>query len=68
MGQQRTDRQVAADAARFNETTRALRRILRKQGIRNVHTSLKAKAAIERAKQSNHTLSEAIEAIRERVG
>lgn len=49
MTHQRSDRQVAEDAKRFNETVRRLRHELRARGIRNVHTSPKARAAIERA-------------------
>jgi hypothetical protein len=50
MGRQRTDAQVARDAAVFNATYRDLKRFLRSVGIRNVHTSPKARAAIDRAK------------------
>lgn len=46
---QRTDKQVAADAARFNATKRDLERSLRKAGVRNVHTSPKARKLIARA-------------------
>jgi len=46
---QRTDRQVAQDAARFVSTTHDLERFLRSRGVRNVHTSPKAREAIARA-------------------
>lgn len=46
---QRTDRQVERDAARFNDTKRGLESFLRRQGIRNPHTSPKAREAILRA-------------------
>lgn len=46
MGHQRTDREVAKDAERFNTTYRDLKAFLRSRGIRNVHTSRKAQAAI----------------------
>ena len=44
---QRTDKQVAADAARFNATYHQLQAELRARGIRNVHTSPKARKLIE---------------------
>jgi hypothetical protein len=49
MTHQRTDRQVASDSARFNATVRDLKRYLRRKGIRNPHTSPKAREAIARA-------------------
>jgi hypothetical protein len=49
MTTQRTDREVAKDAERFNANIRQLKRFLRSKGIRNVHTSPKAQAAIARA-------------------
>ena len=49
MTHQRTDAQVARDAAIFNATYRALKRCLWRQGIRNVSTSPKAREAIRRA-------------------
>jgi hypothetical protein len=63
MTAQRTDAQVARDAARFNATYRKLQAELRAQGIRNVHTSRKAREAIARAavRPSNLPLEEAIE-------
>ena len=52
MTHQRTDREVARDAARFNTTKHELESFLRKNGIRNVHTSPKARTLIERAARS----------------
>lgn len=49
MSRQMTDKQVAAAAARFNATYRDLKRALYRRGIRNVHTSPKAREAIARA-------------------
>lgn len=54
MSTQRTDAQVARDAAIYNQTYRKIKAELRRQGIRNVHTSPKAKAAIRRAALKNH--------------
>jgi len=56
MSRQRNDKTVARDAQRFNETYRALKRCLWRQGIRNPHTSQKAQAAIRRAAVRQVTL------------
>lgn len=49
MTHQRTDAQVAHDAALANKVIHDLKAGLRRQGIRNVHTSPKAREAIRRA-------------------
>lgn len=50
MSKQQTNREVREDAARFNATYHQLQAELRAGGIRNVHTSPKARKLIERAK------------------
>lgn len=50
MSRQQTNREVREDAARFNATYHQLQAELRAFGIRNVHTSPKARKLIERAK------------------
>lgn len=52
MSAQRNDRQVARDAAVYNQRIHELRSFLRRCGIRNVSTSPKAKQAIHIASVS----------------
>jgi hypothetical protein len=47
MSRQQTNREVREEAARFNATYHQLQAELRARGIRNVHTSPKARKLIE---------------------
>jgi hypothetical protein len=50
VSRQQSNREIYAEAARFNATKHDLERGLRRAGVRNVHTSPKARKLIERAK------------------
>jgi hypothetical protein len=68
VSRQQTNREIREETERFNATYRKLQAELRAQGIRNVHTSRKAREAIARAsvRPSNLPLEEAIELQRAR--